>query len=229
MVRGELAEEARLVLQENTEVKPIRKRITEFGSLMIYSDGSRLYEFNGNKPLVVFLTPDGVEKMKTISRDIIKRIHKTGSLGRGRLIDRGRSTVKEHGNIGIIQKTSNEANNMWERNRRLLEIIGMNDLGDEIERINKEEKLRLEVPTYFGFASWKTPTGKHRQALFMEMINDPTLISIDFEKSEEINSDLGQVFEQARKAGIRFKDIAASNIFVRENNGERSYIIIDQA
>lgn len=217
------------VLQEYTELAPVKKKTAEFGSVTVYDDNSRLYEFSGSRNLSVFLTPDGVEKMKSLPRSTVRRIHKSGVLGRGRAVDKGRSMIKEYGTLEIEEKTSKGGGNKQERNRRLLEVISMQELGKQIEQAQTEGELRLEVPTYYGYASWKTPAGKHRQALFMESLKEPNLADVDFEKAMEIFPDLNSVLAQARSAGVRFSDTTAGNIFFREEGDVRTYIIIDQA
>ncbi|MBT4124731.1 MAG: hypothetical protein HN981_03715 [Candidatus Pacebacteria bacterium] len=102
----------------------------------------------------------------------------------------------------------------------------MKKLGEEIQA---EEELRLEVPAYYGFASWKTATGQHRQALFMKLVEEPNLLSIDLQKASKLHPDLRIVLEQARNLGIEFSDLTAGNIFVKEEEDKKTYIIIDQA
>lgn len=231
MAEGELIQsEATSILQEYTDLIPIKTKTAEFGRVSVYNDGSRLYELKGPRSLVVFLTPDGVEKMKSLPRRTVKRIHKSGNLGRGRTIDRGRSTIKEFSKLQVVQKTSRGGINNRERNRRLLELVGMRNLGRQIEKIRNQEGLRLEVPAYYGYASWETPTGNHRQALFMSPIDGERLNDIDFERAKEVYPDLKTVIDQAKEAGIKFKDLVGSNIFLKEGKeGEKTYIILDQA
>ena len=128
----------------------------------------------------------------------------------------------------MVEKRSAGGRDYMNRVRRLFELFNMRDLDKQISKV---DGLRMEVPEYFGYASWKTGSGKHRQALFMAPVEGQTINErADFTtgESEAILDDVCAVLAKARRHGVKFRDTTDGNIFLKDSGNEKTYVIIDQ-
>lgn len=220
---------------KHLQIEPVREisigkvRLTEF------SDKSRLYEFHNDANFVLYLTPEGVSKYKESSRDLINSVKESGNLGEGKIIhSKPRSIVTEYQHIGIVGKESGAGKFDKKHIRRLNELANMVNISKKVKEINatveeETERIRLETPNYYAFASWDAKDGERRQAIFMDKVNHPYIGGFDFMKDTEIFRDFQTVANDAKERGINIVD-TAGNAFVRKNEGSlNTYIIIDQA
>jgi len=109
----------------------------------------------------------------------------------------------------------------------------MRQIAASLSRIPEGIATRLEVPEYYGFASWNRDD-KCYQAIFMRHIKEENLENLldnNDPRLVEYMADLEAVLQEARNQGIKFMDTTSNNFFIkaRDKEGMVRYIIIDQA
>ncbi len=221
-------------LMERSALIPVREREAGFGIITEFNDGSRLYQFNGDDRLQVYLTKEGLRKRREMPREAVMEWHKTGRPPEGKVLKADKkSVVEEYQELGTVGKTTQTERSSM-RPRRLEELERMRKLARQISEYNKasedeDEMLRLETPGYFGFMSWDEEDGKHTQVLLMEKVEEKRWFDMEGDEWKRNKKGLEVQLAKAERAGIRIIDPSDKNVFVKEAEGGEIYILIDQA
>lgn len=177
-----------------------------------------------NNALVIL--PDGGSGL---SGEAVQKLHRTGSIGGGQLIEKRRSVVVVNEKEGVVQKTSTRPAKQvvsGEKGPRFAEFRNMQELGAELAATSVADTIG--VVGMLAYSVRPVGKGKCRERIVMQPARGISLAKLPDGEYENAMNTLSPALERARQEGVSFSDLGASNIFCDRSSGSWKFTLIDQ-